>query len=178
MTKIDLHKLALAVGFEVVCVDEDYTNYEYMVRIKDIESMSYILKIKNNPEYSETDEIISSIIIMLPKKLRKRLKKLMKKKDESNIDNIIDLLCYTVTEYKNKTNYSMLKEYGELLGVNIEDYGYYFTYKVSKKKYAKIISLIESKLSVEDAPVIGKIRKLEYKIGYIKQQKNLENQSI
>ena len=177
MTKIDLHKLALAVGFEVVCVDEDYTNYEYMVRIKDIESMSYILKIKNEPEYEEVENIISSIIIMLPKKLRKRLKKLMKKKDENNIDNIIDLLCYTITEYKNKTSYSLLKEYGELLGVNIEDYGYYFTYKVSNKKYAQMISLIESKLPVEEAPIIGKIRKLEYKIGYIKQQKNLENQS-
>ena len=75
MTKIDLHKLALAVGFEVVCVDDDCTNYEYMVRIKDIESISYILKLKNDPDYSEVDEIISSIIIMLPKQLRKRLKK-------------------------------------------------------------------------------------------------------
>jgi len=178
MTKIDLHKLALAVGFEVVCVDDDCTNYEYMVRIKEIESISYILKIKNEPEYSEVDEIISSIIIMLPKKLRKRLKKLMKKRDENNIDNIIDLLCYTVTEYKNKTKYSVLKEYGDLLGINIEDYGYYFTYKLSKKKYLKIMALIESKLSVEDAPVVGKIKKLEYKIGYIKQQKNLENQSL
>ena len=27
MAKIDLHKLALAVGFEVVCVEEDYINY-------------------------------------------------------------------------------------------------------------------------------------------------------
>ena len=40
MAIIDLHKLALSVGFEVVCVDDDYTNYEYMIRLKDIESMS------------------------------------------------------------------------------------------------------------------------------------------
>lgn len=178
MAKIDLHKLAIAVGFEIVCVDDDCTNYEYMVRLKEIESISYILKLKNEFEYSEVDDVISSIIIVLPKKLKRRLKKLMRKRDENNIDNIIDLLCFTITEYKNKTKYSMLKEYGELLGINIEDYGYYFTYKLSKKKYLKIIALVESKLSVEDAPVIGKIKNLEYKIGYIKQHKNLENQSI
>ena len=48
MAKIDLHKLALTVGFEVVCVDDDFTNYEYMIRLRDIESMSYILKIKTS----------------------------------------------------------------------------------------------------------------------------------
>lgn len=178
MTKIDLHKLALSVGFEVVCVDDDFTDYEYMVRIRENESMSYVLNLKNEPEYSEVDEIIASIIIMLPKKLRKKLKKLMKKKDESNIDNIIDLLCFTVTQEKNKTKYSMLKEYGELTGINIEDYGYYFSYKIPKKKYVKIISLVESKLPIEDALVVGKIKKLEYKIGYIKQNKTKENQSV
>ena len=50
MAKIDLHKLALTVGFEVVCVDDDYTNYEYMITLRDIESMSYVLKIKNETE--------------------------------------------------------------------------------------------------------------------------------
>lgn len=178
MAKIDLHKLALTVGFEVVCVDEQYTNYEYMVRIKDIESMSYILKIKNEPEFNEVEDIIASIVIMLPKQLRKKVKKMMRKLDENNIENIIDLLCYTVAEYNSKTSYSKLKEYGELVGINIEDYGYFFTYKLSKKKYAKIISLIESKLTVEEAPIVGKIRKIEYKIGYIKQHNSLENQSL
>lgn len=169
MAKIDLHRLALTVGFEVVCVDDDYTSYEYMVRIRDIESMSYVLQIKNHIEFEDVDNILQSIIIILPAKLRRKVYKLIKRRDESNIENIIDLLCYTVSEYKNKTPYSMLKEYGELVGVNIEDYGYYFTYKLSKEKYRKIVSLIESKLSVEEAPIVGKIRKLEYKIGYMKQ---------
>ena len=170
MAKIDLHKFALTVGFEVVCVDENYTNYEYMVRIRDIESMSYVLQIKNNIEFSDVDEILQSIIIVLPRKLKRKVQKLMKHRDENNIDNIIDLLCYTVSEYRAKTEYSQLKEYGDLVGVNIEDNGYYFTYKLSKEKYRKIVSLIESKLSIEQAMVIGKIRKIEYKIGYVKQQ--------
>ncbi len=169
MSKIDLHKLALTVGFEVVCVDEDYTNYEYMVRIRDIESMSYVLKIKNKIDFEDVDNILQSIIIMLPKKLRKKIKKLSKKRDENNIDNIIDLLCFTIEEYRAKTKYALLKEYGELVGVNLEDSGYFFTYTMPTKKYKQILSLIESKLSVDEAPIIGKIKKIEYKIGYLKQ---------
>lgn len=171
MARIDLHKLALTVGFEVVCVDDDYTNYEYMVRLRDIESMSYVLKIKNVISYLDVDVILQSILIVLPKRLRKKLKKLAKRKDESNIDNIIDLLCFTVEEYRAKTDYSQLKEYGELVGVNIEELGYFFVYKMTKATYHKILALIESKLSVEEAPIIGKIRRIEYKIGYLKQNR-------
>ncbi len=174
MARIDLHKFALTVGFEVVCVDEDYTSYEYMVRIRDIESMSYVLQIKNKIEFSDVDDILQSIIIVLPIKLRRKIQKLFRRRDEETIDSTIDLLCYTVAEYKNKTSYSQLKEYGELVGINIEDFGYYFNFKLSKEKRRKIIALIESKLSVEEAPIVGRIRKIEYKIGYMKQHKTQE----
>ncbi len=174
MARIDLHKFALTVGFEVVCVDEDFTNYEYMIRIRDIESMSYVLKIKNHIEFLDVENILQSIIIVLPKDLKRKIRKLTKKTDESNIENIIDLLCFTVEEYKSKTKYNLLKEYADLVGVDIEAHGYYFTYKMSKKRYSEIISLIESKLSVDVAPIIGKIRKIEYKIGYMKQNRKID----
>ena len=174
MAKIDLHRVALTVGFEVVCVDENYTDYEYMVRIRDIESMSYILKIKNNIEFSDVDNILQSIIIILPTDLKRKIKKLTRKRDEENIDNIIDLVCYTIEEYKSKTKYSILKEYADLVGINLEDYGYYFDYNLSKKTFIKALALIESKLSVEIAPVVGKMKKIEYKIGYIKQNRGIE----
>ena len=174
MAKIDLHKLALTAGFEVVCVDDDYTNYEYMIRLRDIESMSYILKIKNEIAYSDVDNILQSIVIVLPRGLRSKVKKLARKKDEKNIENIIDLLCYTISEYKSKTKYSLLKEYADHVGVDIEKHGYYFVYNMSKSTYTKILSLIESKLPVDQAPVIGKMRKIEYKIGYVKQHKKVE----
>lgn len=174
MAKIDLHKLALIVGFEVVCVDDDYTNYEYMIRLRDIESMSYILKIKNEIAYSDVDNILQSIIIVLPSELRRKIRKLVRKKDEKNIENIVDLLCYTISEYKAKTRYSVLKEYADIVGVDIEKHGYYFTYKMSKSTYSKILALIESKLSVEHALVVGKIKKIEYKIGYVKQNRKAE----
>ena len=68
-------------------------------------------------------------------------------------------------------NENVLKEYADIVGVDIEKHGYYFTYKMSKGTYSKILALIESKLSVEDALVVGKIRKIEYKIGYVKQNR-------
>ena len=68
-------------GFEVVCVDEDYTNYEYMVRMSNIESMSYILKIKNEATYADVDETLQSIFLVLPAGLKNKLRKLAKKKD-------------------------------------------------------------------------------------------------
>ena len=171
MAKIDLHNLALTVGFEVVCVDDDYTNYEYMIALRDIESMSYVLKIKNKIAYSDVEEILQSIIIVLPTKLKLKVKRLARKRDEGNIDNIIDLLCFTISEYKAKTKYSLLKEYGDLVGVDIEKHGYYFNYKISNKKYYEILALIESKLELDDALILGKIKKIEYKIGYMKQNK-------
>ena len=171
MAKIDLHKLALTVGFEVVCVDDDYTNYEYMVALRDIESMSYVLKIKNKIAYSDVENILQSIILVLPTRLRLKVKRLARKRDEENIDNIIDLLCFTITEYKNKTKYSVLKEYGDLVGIDIEKHGYYFNYKMQKKKYFDALALIESKLDVDDALVLGNMKKIEYKIGYLKQNR-------
>ena len=161
VAKIDLHKLALTVGFEVVCVDDDYTDYEYMVVLRDIESMSYVLKIKNKIAYDDVENILQSIVLVLPTRLRLKIKRLARKRDESNIENIIDLLCFTISEYKNKTKYCMLKEYGDLVGVDIEKRGYYFTYKLSNKKYYEILALIESKLSLDDALILGKIRKIE-----------------
>ena len=171
MAKIDLHNLALTVGFEVVCVDDDYTNYEYMIALRDIESMSYVLKIKNKIAYSDVENILQSIILVLPTRLRLKIKRLARKRDENNIDNIIDLLCFTISEYKSKTKYSLLKEYGDLVGVDIEKHGYYFNYKMSNKKYYEILALIESKLELDDALILGKIKKIEYKIGYMKQNK-------
>lgn len=177
MAKIDLHQLALIVGFEVVCVDDDFTNYEYMIRLRDIESMSYVLKVKNHIEFLDVDNILQSIIIVLPADLRRKIKKLIKKTDETNIDNIIDLLCFTVEEYKLKTRYNLLSEYAKLLDINLEDYGYFFTYKMSKKKYKQIMAFIESKLDISVAPIIGKMHKIEYKIGYLKQHKKLDENS-
>ena len=133
----------------------------------------YQLSLGDHIEFIDVENILQSIIIVLPAGLRKKIKKLTKKTDENNIDNIIDLLCFTIEEFKSKTRYNMLKEYANLVGVDLEACGYFFTYKMSKKKYNSIMAMIESKLSVDEAPIIGKIRKIEYKIGYMKQHKKM-----
>ena len=136
--------------------------------------MSYILKIKNDITFLDVDDILQSIILVLPNQLKRKIKRLARKRDENNIDNLIDLLCFTISEYKAKTKYNLLKEYGDLAGINIEQHGYEFTYTMSKKKYLKILSLIESKLDIADALVVAKIKKIEYKIGYLKQKRKAE----
>ena len=72
---------------------------------------------------------------------------------------------------KNKTKYNQVKEYGELVGINIENYGYYFTYNMPRKKYQDALALVESKLDVNDALILGKMKKIEYKIGFLKQNR-------
>jgi hypothetical protein len=53
--------------------------------------------------------------------------------------------------------------------VDIEEQGYKFCYDMPKAQKRKILSLIECNLPVELAPTLGKIKKIDYKIGYIKQ---------
>lgn len=178
MKNIDLHKFALAVGFDVVCVDDDFTSYEFMERIESIESMSYVLQIKNEILYEDVDTILKSIMFVLPPKLKKKLTKLLKKKDETNIGSIIDLLCFSVEEYRAKCDYEKLREYASLLGIDLSAIGYYFTYKLTKQKYLEILSYIERNLTFEDSLVLGKMKKLDYKIGYLKQKKSVTSNEI
>jgi len=60
-----------------------------------------------------------------------------------------------------------------LLGVDIEQFGYSFKYNLNKKEYNDILARIEQALPMEYAPVLGKIKKLDYKIGYIKNNKDV-----
>ena len=46
MTKyIDLHKLAETVGWQPVYVDEGYTSYEYLEKVRNIECLCHVLKL-------------------------------------------------------------------------------------------------------------------------------------
>ena len=41
----NLHDLAIEVGFEVVNVEDGYTDYEYNEKLSGVESVSYIIKV-------------------------------------------------------------------------------------------------------------------------------------
>ena len=166
---IDLHKLAQIVGWTALYVDEDYTSYEYYKRVKNIESLCHVLKIYDDLTYENYLSTFYTIINVLPKGLIRKIKKLTKKSDPESIHNVIDLACYEVEEYRNKTDYNKLFTYGTLVGVDISKSGYEFCYEMSKSQKRDILSFIESRLDIDLAPVLGKIKKLDYKIGYAKQ---------
>lgn len=174
MKKNNLHELATAVGFEVVNVDDGFINYEFNEKISNIESVSYIIQIADVMPKDKYILAFEAIIDVLPKKFRKRIYKLVKHTDIFEDDKSNELVLFAVNEYRAGCDYNRLKEYGELLKVDIEKLGYNFTYNLSKKDKKIIMAKIEQKLPMELAPVIGKIKKIEYKIGFIKNLNNKE----
>lgn len=164
----NLQNIATLVGYEVVNVDDGFTNYEYHQKLASFESLSYLITIKDELSFDEMKITLYAIIDVLPKGLKKKIYKLTKKFDKNNKQNILDLVYYTIEEYKMKTPYQKLYEYGQLVGVDLEKHNYFFDYDLSKKEQKQILALIESSLPLELAPVLGKIKKIDYKIGFMK----------
>ena len=162
---VSLHELASAIGWEIVNVDEGFINYEYILKIGDIDSLSYIVRISENPTDEYFEETFEALIQILPKKLQKKLYKLIK---GSTVKDSMEILIFAIDEYRQKTDFNKLYNYGLLLGVDLLKEGYVFEYELTKKEKVKILSRIESELPMELAPVLGKMKKLEYKIGFLK----------
>ena len=165
---VNLHNIATLVGYEVVNIDEGFTNYEYNLKFASFESLSFLISIKDELSFVEIKSTLYAIIDVLPNKLRKKIYKLTKKFDKNNQENILDLVYYTIEEYRLKTAYNKLNEYAILVGVDLEKGGYFFEYEMSKKKQKQILAFIENSLPLELAPVLGKIKKIDYKIGFMK----------
>ena len=166
---VDLHHLAETVGWQATYVDEGYAGYEYIQKVKNIESLCHVLKLYDDLNYETYTQTFEAIISVLPKELYKKIKKLTKKSDPENIANVIDLVCFEVETYRQNTIYNKLFTYGNLLGIDITENGYFFEYETNKKMARQILSMIESYLPIDLAPVLGKIKKIDYKIGYVKQ---------
>lgn len=169
--KSNLHDLALKVGFEVVNVEEGYTDYEYNEKISGVESVSYIIKVVDDDDKENTLLTFEAIVNVLPKKLRKHIYKLIKHSDITSDDKAVELVIFAIDEYRAKCDYTKLKEYGAMLNVDIESLGYHFAYTMSKKDSRACLAKIESYLPMKYAPILGKIKKIEYKIGYLKSHK-------
>lgn len=171
--KSNLHELATKVGFEVVNVDDGFINYEFNERISGVESISYIVKVVDNAASDKARLTFDAIVNVLPKKLKKRIYKLVKHSNVGEDEKAIELVIFAIDEYKAKCDYNKLSEYGALLGLNLEEMGYSFSYNLGKKDVKAILAKIEQALPMEYAPVLGKIKKLDYKIGYVKNNKEL-----
>lgn len=161
----NLHNLASTIGWEIVNVDEGFINYEYVLKTGEVESLSYIVRISEDPSETYFKETFDALIQILPKKFQRKLRKLIK---NSNIKESLEVVIFAIEEYRQKTDFHKLYTYGLLLGVDLYKEGYTFVYELSKKERTKILARIESELPMELSPILGKIKKLEYKIGYLK----------
>ena len=129
-----LQDLACTIGWTLVNDDEGFSVYEFKQSLNKYESISHIVKIYDKPTEVELFDILQSLKKVLPRKLNKKIDKILKNVKIEDLANVVDVVSFAVEEYVAKTDFSKLKEYGELVGVNIEDLGYKFKYKLSKKR--------------------------------------------
>ena len=165
---LSLVDLAQTIGWVKVADDKGFTSYEYKKDVSRTESVTYLLRIfdsQNTEDFFQTLFIINNV---LPISLKKKVKKITKKIKPENIAGVIDVLKFAINEHKKKTTFSKLKSYGLLLGVDIEKLGFTFEYETSRRKELEILAKIEANLPMELAPQIGKIRKIDYKIAYLR----------
>lgn len=163
-----LKELASVIGWSPVNEDKGFCIFEYEVHVSKHENDLFIVRILDEPNELETRELLSAILKVLPYKLRKKTNKLLSKFKMEDFSNLTEVVSFTIDEYRKSTEFAKLQEYGRLLGVKIDELGYKFEYKLKKNTRSEILSQIEIKLPMEIAPVLGKIRKLDYKIAYIK----------
>ena len=166
-----LQDLARTIGWTLVNDDEGFSVYEFKEALNKYETVSHIVKIYDQPTEVELFDILQTLKKVLPRKLNKKINKILKDVKIEDLANVVDVVSFAVEEYVAKTDFSKLKEYGELVGVNIESMGYKFKYKLPKREMAEIIAKIENNVPIEQAPILGRIKKLDYKIAYIKNQK-------
>jgi len=166
--KNNLHDLALAVGFEVVNVDDGFINYEFNEHVSGIESISYTIRILDNMTPERYRQTFDAIVNVLPRAFKKRVYKLVKHSNVEEDEKCIELVLFAVTQYKEKCEYNRLKAYAEVLNLNLEEMGYPFTYNLGKKDEKTIIAKIEQYVPMEYAAPLGKIKKVEYKINFCK----------
>lgn len=169
--------LAKIIGWELITEDKGFSTYEFEIEESKFEHMAYIVRILDDPNELEMIEVLLTLTKVLPFKLKCKVNKLIDKLNMENFANTIELIGFTIEEYKKQTTYAKLMEYGGLLGVNVDSLGYKFEYKLKKRKKAEILSQIEISLPMELAPVLGKIKKLDYKIAYIKNIKRRINEN-
>ena len=166
-----LKELAKVIGWRLVNEDNGFCIFEYEIHVSKHENDLFVVRILDEPNELETRELLSAILKVLPYKLRRKAEKLLGKFKMEDFANLTEVLCFTIEEYKRSTEFAKLEDYGKLLGVDLEQKGYKFEYKLKKNTRSEILSQIEVHLPMEIAPVLGKIRKLDYKIAYIKNKK-------
>lgn len=168
--KKKLLELAKLIGWKSVQEENSLISLEYVHKINDLEILKHILKLGEVESDIEFLNALGTIIEVLPKKLKKKIYKLTKQSNFEKKDDLIDLISFTIEEYIAQSEFKKLNDYAELLNVDLAKLGYSYSYELTKKQRSEILAKIESTLPLEMLPKVGKLKKTEYKIGYIKTQ--------
>lgn len=168
MSKNRLLELAELIGWQNIHEDDGLVSLEYLQRINDVESLKHIIKLNLGETNESFLDAFGSIIEVLPKKLKKTIFKLTKQSSLDKKDDLLDLVSFTIDEFKTQSEFKKLNDYALLLGVDLANMGYNFSYELTKKQRSAIIAKIESVLPLEILPQVGKIKKTEFKIAYVK----------
>jgi len=163
-----LHNLARAIGWVKVNEEEEYTSYEYRTQLSPKEAIVNVVRVYNEVTIDEFLETLYILKNVLPKKLLKRVNKITNKLKPENILGALDAVCFAIDEYKTKCDYTKLCEYASIIGIDLKERGYGFQYEIDKRTYKQILTLIESNLPMQDATRLAKMKRLDYKIGYLK----------
>lgn len=163
-----LLELAKTIGWVPIIADGGWTNLEYTRRVNAYESIRHILKLGTTVDDVDFLNALGSLIDVLPRKLKKRIFKLIKHSDLSKKDDLIDLANFAIVEYKAQSEYTKLEEYANILKVDLTKLGYSYCYELTKKERNEMLSVIEKVLPLEILPQVGKIKKTEYKIGFVR----------
>ena len=163
--------LALTIGWKKVADDKGFKSFEYKKDVSRSESVTYLLRVfdeETNEDFFQTLFIVNNV---LPSELKKKVKKITKKLKPEDMPAVVEVLKFAIDEHKKKTVYAKLVEYGDMLGVDILSLGYLPEYETSRRKELEILAKIEAKLPMELAPEVAKIRKIDYKMAYIRTHK-------
>ena len=159
--------LSRTIGWAVRSQEDGIAKLEYTRRVNEYESLRHIFQLRETQTDADFLDALGSIVEVLPKKLKKTIFKLVKNSDISKKEDIIDLLIFTVEEYRAQSEFQKLDEYAKALDIDLEKMGYAYCYELTKKERNEILSKIESKLPLELLPQVGKMKKIEYKIGFV-----------
>lgn len=173
---LNLKQFAEVVGWNKVADDKGFTSYDFRKDLSKREAVTFLLKIFDNLNEKDFYQTLFVIKSVLPKKLRRKVDKITKNVKPENIAGVIEILRFAIEEHKSKTTFFRLKKYGEEVGVDIEKQGFLFEYELTKKQEQEILAAIETKIPMNIAPKIGKIKKIEYKIACFKENKEIEKQ--
>ena len=104
-----LKELAKVIGWQLVNEDNGFCNFEYEIHVSKHENDLYVVRILDEPNELETRELLIAILKVLPYKLKRKVDKLLSKFKMEDFANLIEVVCFTIEEYRKATDFAKLE---------------------------------------------------------------------